>query len=164
MFFANTSKSSSPNGDAPSLPNSAECTGTSATAALLHAERGWSSAISAQTGTLCFNSCGNRHCPRCQSSARDRWLVKMARDLLPVPYCHVVFTLPSQLIPLAYQNTRVIYNLLFRAASEALLSIGADPKRMGAKVGFLAVLHTWNQKIGLHPHLHCLVPAGGLSN
>lgn len=114
--------------------------------------------------TLCFNSCGNRHCPRCQSSARDRWLTKMARDLLPVPYWHVVFTLPSQLIPLAYQNARVIYTLLFQAASEALLTIAADPKRMGARVGFLAVLHTWNQKIGLHPHLHCLVPAGGLSN
>ena len=114
--------------------------------------------------TLRFNSCGNRHCPRCQSSARDRWLTKMARDLLPVPYCHVVFTLPSQLIPLAFQNARVIYNLLFQAASEALLTIAADPKRMGARVGFLAVLHTWNQKLGLHPHLHCLVPAGGLSN
>ena len=102
--------------------------------------------------TLCFNSCGNRHCPRCQSSARDRWLVKMARDLLPVPYCHVVFTLPSQLIPLAYQNARLIYNLLFQAAAEALLTIAADPKRMGARVGFLAVLHTWNQKLGLNPH------------
>jgi hypothetical protein len=102
--------------------------------------------------TLRFNSCGNRHCPRCQSSARDRWLVKMARDLLPVPYCHVVFTLPSQLIPLAFQNAGVIYNLLFQAASEALITIAADPKRMGARVGFLAVLHTWNQKLGLNPH------------
>jgi hypothetical protein len=88
----------------------------------------------------------------------------MARDLLPVPYCHLVFTLPSQLIPLAFQNARVIYNLLFQAASEALLTIAADPKRMGARVGFLAVLHTWNQKLGVHPHLHCLVPAGGLSS
>jgi Putative transposase/Transposase zinc-binding domain len=113
--------------------------------------------------TLRFNSCGNRHCPRCQSSARDRWLTKMARDLLNVPYCHVVFTLPGQLIPLALQNARLIYNLLFQAASEALLTIAADPKRMGARVGFLAVLHTWNQKLNLHPHLHCLVPAGGLS-
>ena len=78
-----------------------------------------------------------------------------------VPYCHVVFTLPSQLIPLAYQNARLIYNLLFQAASEALLTIAGDPMRMGARVGFLAVLHTWNQKLGLHPHLHCLVPAGG---
>ena len=114
--------------------------------------------------TLRFNSCGNRHCPRCQSSARDRWLAKMARDLLNVPYCHVVFTLPGQLIPLAFQNPRLIYNLLFQAASETLLTIAADPKRMGARVGFLAVLHTWNQKLNLHPHLHCLVPAGGLSN
>ena len=113
--------------------------------------------------TLRFNSCGNRHCPRCQSSARDRWLAKMGRDLLPVPYCHVVFTLPGQLIPLALRNARLIYNLLFQAASEALLTIAADPKRMGARAGFLAVLHTWNQKLGLHPHLHCLVPAGGLS-
>jgi len=114
--------------------------------------------------TLRFNSCGNRHCPRCQSSARDRWLAKMARDLLPVPYCHVVFTLPGQLIPLAFQNVRLIYNLLFQAASEALLTIAADPKRMGARIGFLAVLHSWNQKLNLHPHLHCLVAAGGLSN
>lgn len=113
--------------------------------------------------TLRYNSCGNRHCPRCQSSARDRWLAKMARDLLNVPYCHVVFTLPGQLVPLAFQNARLIYNLLFQAASEALLTIAADPKRMGARVGFLAVLHTWNQKLNVHPHLHCLVPAGGFS-
>jgi hypothetical protein len=87
----------------------------------------------------------------------------MAQDLLPVPYCHVVFTLPGHLAALAFQNARLIYNLLFQAASEALLTIAADPRRMGARVGFLAVLHTWNQKLNLHPHLHCLVPAGGLS-
>ncbi len=113
---------------------------------------------------LHFNSCRNRHCPRCQSSARDRWLARMSRDLLPVPYCHVVFTLPGQLTALAFQNARLIYNMLFRAASEALLTIAADRKRMGARVGFLAVLHTWNQKLNLHPHLHCLVPAGGFSS
>jgi Transposase zinc-binding domain len=102
--------------------------------------------------TLRFNSCGNRHCPRCQSSARDRWLAKMARDLLNVPYCHAVFTLPGQLVPLALQNARLIYNLLFQAASEALLTIAADPKRMGARVGLLAVLPTWNQKLNVNPH------------
>ena len=93
------------------------------------------------------------HCPRCQSGARDRWLAKLARDLLTVPYCHVVFTLPGQLAPLAFQNARLIYNLLFQAASEALLTIAADPKRMGARVGFLAVLHTWNQKLHAEPSL-----------
>ena len=110
-----------------------------------------------------FNSCRNRSCPRCQSSARDRWLAKTAQELLPVPYCHVVVTLPGQLTPLALQNPKLVYNMLFQAAAEALLTIAADPKRMGARIGFLAVLHTWNQKLNAHPHLHCLVPAGGIS-
>ncbi len=113
--------------------------------------------------TVQFNSCRNRSCPRCQSSARDRWLAKTAQELLPVPYCHVIFTLPGQLTPLALRNPKLVYDMLFRAASEALLTIAADPKRMGARVGFLAVLHTWNQKLNAHPHLHCLVPAGGVS-
>jgi Putative transposase/Transposase zinc-binding domain len=113
---------------------------------------------------LQFNSCRNRSCPQCQSSARDRWLAKTAQELLPVRYCHVVFTLPGQLAPLALQNPKLIYGMLFRAASEALLTIAADPKRMGARLGFLAVLHTWNQKLNPHPHLHCLVPAGGISS
>lgn len=110
-----------------------------------------------------FNSCRNRSCPRCQSSARDRWLAKTAQELLPVPYCHVILTLPGQLTPLALRNPKLVYDMLFRAASEALLTIAADPARMGARIGFLAVLHTWNQKLNAHPHLHCLVPAGGIS-
>ncbi len=98
-----------------------------------------------------------------QSSARDRWLMKQASSLLPVPYAHVVFTVPEQLAPLALRNQRLFYNLLFRAASETLLEIAADPRHLGARIGLLAVLHTWSQNLGHHPHLHCLVPAGGLA-
>ncbi|MBV9308789.1 MAG: IS91 family transposase [Acidobacteriaceae bacterium] len=112
---------------------------------------------------IVYNSCLNRHCPQCGSRARDHWLEKHVAELLPVPYSHVVFTLPHELIPLARQNPRVVYNLLFRAASQTLLTIAADPKRLGARLGFLAVLHTWDQKLLAHPHLHCLVPAGGLA-
>ncbi|HEX4165684.1 MAG TPA: IS91 family transposase [Bryobacteraceae bacterium] len=110
-----------------------------------------------------FHSCRNRHCPKCQSTARDQWLDRTAKELLPVPYSHVIFTLPGALAPLARQNTRLIYNLLFRCVSETLLTIARDPSRLGAELGFLAVLHSWNQKMMTHPHLHCLVPAGGLS-
>jgi hypothetical protein len=113
--------------------------------------------------TLAYDSCRNRHCPKCQSSARDRWLMKQAASLLPVPYVHVVFTVPEQLAPLALRNQRLFYNLLFRAASETLLEIAADPRHLGARIGVLAVLHTWSQNLGHHPHLHCLVPAGGLA-
>jgi hypothetical protein len=113
--------------------------------------------------SISFNSCRSRNCPKCQSSARDKWLAGQARHLLPVPYCHVVFTIPHELSPLARQNPKLIYDLLFRAVRETLLIIAADPKRLGAHLGFLAVLHTWNQKMLHHPHLHCLVPAGGLS-
>ena len=113
--------------------------------------------------TLAYDSCRNRHCPKCQSSARDRWLMKQASSLLPVPYVHVVFTVPEQLAPLALRNQRLFYNLLFRAASETLLEIAADPRHLGARIGVLAVLHTWSQNLGHHPHLHCLVPAGGLA-
>jgi hypothetical protein len=112
---------------------------------------------------IAYNSCRNRHCPRCQSTARDEWLSERAKELLPVPYCHVVFTLPQQLAPLALQNQRVCYSLLFRAVSETLQEIAADPKHLGAKIGFLAVLHTWSQNLLHHPHVHCVVPAGGLS-
>jgi len=112
---------------------------------------------------ISFNSCRSRNCPKCQSSARDKWLAGQAPHLLPVPYCHVVFTLPHELSPLALQNPKLIYDLLFRAVRETLLVIAADPKRLGAHLGFLAVLHTWDQKMLQHPHLHCLVPAGGLS-
>lgn len=110
-----------------------------------------------------YNSCRNRHCPKCQSLAKAKWLQAQLADLLPVPYFHVVFTLPEQLAHLALQNKRVIYNLLFAAASQTLLKIAADPKHLGAQIGFLAVLHTWSQQLRHHPHLHCVVPAGGLS-
>ena len=113
--------------------------------------------------TVAYDSCRNRHCPKCQSSARDRWPAKQASSLLPVPYVHVVFTVPEQLAPLALRNQRLFYNLLFRAASETLLEIAADPRHLGARIGLLAVLHTWSQNLGHHPHLHCLVPAGGLA-
>jgi len=113
--------------------------------------------------TVAYDSCRNRHCPKCQSSARDRWLLKQAASRLPLPYAHVVFTVPEQLTPLALRNQRLCYSLLFRAASESLLEIAADPRHLGARIGVLAVLHTWSQNLQHHPHLHCLVPAGGLA-
>jgi hypothetical protein len=113
--------------------------------------------------TVAYDSCRNRHCPKCQSSARDRWLIKQAASLLPVTYVHVVFTVPEQLSQLGLRNQPLFYALLFRAASETLLSIAADPRHLGARIGVLAVLHTWSQNLQLHPHLHCLVPAGGLA-
>jgi hypothetical protein len=112
---------------------------------------------------ISYNSCRNRHCPKCQAAARAQWLEDRQAELLPVPYFHVVFTLPQKIGALALQNAREIYGILFRAASETLLTIAADPKRLGAAVGFLAVLHTWGQNLHLHPHLHCVVPGGGLS-
>src|SRR6266403_981383 len=110
-----------------------------------------------------FNSCRNRSCPKCQATARAKWLAEREAELLPVPYFHVVFTLPQQIGRLALQNPRQIYTILFRAVSETLLTIAADPKRLGASIGFLAVLHTWGQNLHLHPHLHCVVPGGGFS-
>lgn len=112
---------------------------------------------------ISYNSCRNRHCPKCQSIARAKWLAEREAELLPVPYFHVVFTLPQSTGGLALQNSREIYRILFRAASETLLTIAADPKRLGAAIGFLAVLHTWGQNLHLHPHLHCVVPGGGIS-
>jgi hypothetical protein len=112
--------------------------------------------------TVAYDSCRNRHCPKCQSSARDRWL-KQAASLLPVPYAHVVFTVPEQLGHLALRNQRPFYSMLFRAVSETLLEIAADPRHLGARIGILTVLHTWSQNLQIHPHLHCLVPAGGLA-
>src|SRR6202166_3642958 len=109
-----------------------------------------------------FNSCRNRSCPKCQATARAKWLAQRQAELLPVPYFHVVFTLPQQIGRLALQNAREIYGILFRAASETLLTIACDPKRLGAAVGFLAILHTWGQNLHLHPHLHCVVPGGGI--
>jgi hypothetical protein len=110
-----------------------------------------------------YNSCRDRHCPKCQAAARAKWMSARESELLPVPYFHVVFTLPREIGELALQNAREIYSILFRAASETLLTISADPKRLGAAVGFLAVLHTWGQNLHLHPHLHCVVPGGGIS-
>jgi hypothetical protein len=112
---------------------------------------------------IAYNSCRNRHCPKCQSLAKVRWLQARLADLLPVEYFHVVFTLPEQLAAVALQNKRVVYNLLFAAASETLRTIAADPRHLGAEIGFLAVLHTWDQTLRHHPHLHCVVPGGGLS-
>jgi hypothetical protein len=112
---------------------------------------------------ISYNSCRNRHCPKCQSLAKARWLEARIADLLPVQYFHVVFTLPEQLAALALQNKRVVYNLLFSTAAETLRTIAADPKHLGAEIGFLAVLHTWGQTLRPHPHLHCVVPGGGLS-
>lgn len=110
-----------------------------------------------------YNSCRNRHCPKCQAATRAQWLDERAKELLPTEYFHVVFTLPVELGPLALQNPRVLYGLLFRASAETLLEIAADPKHLGAQIGFVAVLHTWGQNLHLHPHLHCVVPGGGLS-
>lgn len=112
---------------------------------------------------IAYNSCRNRHCPKCQSLAKARWLQARLDDLLPVEYFHVVFTLPEQLAAVALQNKRVVYNLLFSAASQTLRTIAADPRHLGAEIGFLAVLHTWDQTLRHHPHLHCVVPGGGLS-
>jgi putative transposase/transposase-like zinc-binding protein len=112
---------------------------------------------------VAYNSCRNRHCPKCQSLAQRRWVEARLADLLPVPYFHVVFTLPEQLASLALQNKRVVYNLLFSAAAKTLLTIAAEPKHLGAQLGFIAVLHTWSQTLRHHPHLHCVVPGGGLS-
>ncbi len=112
---------------------------------------------------ISYNSCRNRHCPKCQAGARDRWLAARRQKLLPTRYVHVVFTLPRELAPLALQNKKVVYNLLFRTSAETLLEVARDPRHLGAEIGFFSVLHTWSQKLELHPHIHCVVPAGGLS-
>jgi len=112
---------------------------------------------------IAYNSCRNRHCPKCQATARDRWLEARSKELLPVRYSHVVFTVPQQLAALALHNQQLFYGLLFAAASQALLELAADPRRLGAKIGFFAVLHTWSQTLLFHPHIHCVVPAGGLA-
>ena len=112
---------------------------------------------------ISYNSCRNRHCPKCQSLAKAQWLEARRAELLPVEYYHVVFTLPNQLGPLALQNKRVIYNILFQAAAHSLMEIGADPRHLGAELGLVAVLHTWGQNLMHHPHLHCIVAGGGIS-
>ncbi len=110
-----------------------------------------------------YNSCRNRHCPKCQSLVREQWLDDRQAELLPTGYFHVVFTLPEPVAAIALQNKRVVYNLLFRATAETLRTLAADPKHLGAEIGFIAVLHTWGQNLLHHPHLHCIVPGGGLS-
>ncbi len=112
---------------------------------------------------IAYNSCRNRHCPKCQSSAAKRWLNARMHDLLPVEYYHVVFTVPAPVADIAYQNKAVIYNILFTAAAETLRIIAADPKHLGARIGATMVLHTWGSALTHHPHIHCIVPGGGFS-
>jgi len=112
---------------------------------------------------ISYNSCRNRHCPKCQSLARAQWIEDRQAELLPCPYFHVVFTLPEEIAAIAYQNKAVVYNILFAATANTLRTIAADPKHLGAEIGFFAVLHTWGQTLVHHPHLHCVVPGGGLS-
>ena len=112
---------------------------------------------------ISYNSCRDRHCPKCQAAARAQWLEAREKELLDVSYFHVVFTLPESLAPLALQNKRLVYGLLFRAVSETLITIAKDPRHLGADIGFLAVLHTWGQNLHHHPHIHCVIPAGGIS-
>src|SRR5437660_7515270 len=112
---------------------------------------------------ISYNSCRNRHCPKCQTAARERWIAARQKELLPTRYVHAVFTLPSQLALLALQNKKVIYDLLLRTSAETLLEVARDPRHLDAELGFSTVLHTWSQELGLHPHVHCVIPAGGLS-
>jgi hypothetical protein len=112
---------------------------------------------------IAYNSCRNRHCPKCQGSAAARWMADRAAELLPVEYFHVVFTLPDTFNALALANKRTVYGVLFDAVAQTLLQVAADPKHLGARIGLIGVLHTWGQNLSLHPHLHCIVPGGGLS-
>jgi Putative transposase/Transposase zinc-binding domain len=112
---------------------------------------------------ISYNSCRNRHCPKCQGAAAKEWLAAREAELLPVPYFHVVFTLPAAIADIAYQNKAVIYDLLFKASADTLITIAADPKHLGARVGVLSVLHTWGSALTHHPHVHMIVPGGGIS-
>jgi hypothetical protein len=112
---------------------------------------------------IAYNSCCNRHCPKCQAAARAAWLEGRQADLLPVPYFHVVFTLPAPIAEIAYQNKAAIYGILFKASAEALLRIAADPKHLGARIGITSVLHSWGSAMTHHPHVHMIVPGGGPS-
>src|SRR5713226_3044082 len=112
---------------------------------------------------IAYNSCRNRHCPKCQWMAAQAWLAAREAELLPVPYFHVVFTLPAAIGAIAFQNKAKVYGLLFSTAAETLLTIAADPKHLGAEIGVTAVLHSWGQNLYHHPHIHCIVPGGGLS-
>ncbi len=110
---------------------------------------------------ISYNSCRNRHCPKCQAAAAKEWLADRRAELLPVPYFHVVFTLPGPIADIAYQNQAVVYDLLLKTAAETLISIAADPKHLGARIGLTAVLHTWGSALTHHPHAHIIVPGGG---
>ena len=112
---------------------------------------------------IAYNSCRNRHCPKCQGAAAKDWLAARQAELLPVEYYHVVFTLPAPIADIAYHNKAVIYGILFKAAAETLITIARDPKHLGARIGLIGVLHTWGSALTHHPHLHCIVPGGGLS-
>jgi hypothetical protein len=112
---------------------------------------------------VAYNSCRNRHCPKCQGLARAQWLADRQAELLPVPYFHVVFTLPAPIAEIAFQNKAVVYDLLFKVAGDTLRTIAADPKHLGAEIGVVAVLHTWGQTLCHHPHVHCIVPGGGIA-
>ena len=113
--------------------------------------------------TIAYNSCRNRHCPKCQGAAARQWMAAREAELLPIPYFHVVFTLPSAIGDIAYQNKAVIYDLLFKASSETMLTIAADPKHLGARIGITSVLHTWGSAMTHHPHVHMIVPGGGIA-
>jgi hypothetical protein len=112
---------------------------------------------------IAYNSCRNRHCPKCQGAAAKKWLVAREADLLPVPYFHVVFTLPAAIADIAYQNKAVVYDILFTASAETMTTIAADPKRLGSRIGITSVLHTWGSALTHHPHVHMIVPGGGIS-
>src|ERR671923_558188 len=112
---------------------------------------------------IAYNSCRNRHCPKCQGAAAQEWLAEREAELLPVPYFHVVFSLPAQIADIAYQNKAVIYDILFKASAETMIAIAADPKHLGARIGVLSVLHTWGSALTHHPHVHMIVPGGGFS-
>src|SRR5271169_2973348 len=112
---------------------------------------------------VAYNSCRNRHCPKCQGAARAQWLAARQAELLAVPYFHVVFTLPAPIAAIAFQNKAVVYAILFAASAEAMTTLAANPRRLGAQIGVVAVLHTWGQTLTHHPHVHCVVPGGGLS-
>jgi Putative transposase/Transposase zinc-binding domain len=112
---------------------------------------------------ISYNSCRNRHCPKCQTLRKEKWIAARVEDLLPIPYFHVVFTIPSQLNPIVIMNQKIMYDLLFRCASETLIELSNNPKHLGARVGFTAILHTWGQSLIDHPHVHCVVTGGGLS-
>jgi hypothetical protein len=112
---------------------------------------------------ISYNSCRNRHCPKCQFLRKEQWIEARRKDLLPIPYFHVVFTLPAELNPLFLRNRRVLYDLFFLSVSETLRELAQDPKRLGAGIGFMAIVHTWGQNLMDHPHIHCIVTGGGLS-